>query len=316
MSKLYITRGIPGSGKTTWASEKLKEVGLPGAMVTERDMLRQELGFVPLGAKGIGTHEDEKQVSKVQHERVRAALKMGLTVIVSDTNLRDKVLRELIGIAEDEGAEVHVKDFRDVPLDVCKERNNLRGENKVPDHVMDNMHQKFVEGRDLSIIPEAFKLEKTKFDFDSVEKYSAPVLGTPTYLVDVDGSLASHEGIRSPYDVTKYREDLPYEDLIHTVKSLYDSGNKIIVFSGRHKDYKDDLVWWLNNHGVPYDEIVMRERPSVSDDEEKLDMFNRYIRDREDIHVIATFDDRNRVVNNTWRKALGIRCYQVADGDF
>lgn len=316
MSELYITRGLVASGKSSWAKEKLKEVGVPGGMVIERDMLREELGIIQPGMKGIGDHEQEKLVSKVQHERVRAALKLGLSVIVSDTNLRDKYVREFIGIGEDEGATIHIQDFRDVPLDICKERNNLRGEGKVPDLVLDDMYEKFIKGKDLSHIPKAFDLKKNKFDFESVERYIAPQGATPAYLCDVDGTLTSHIGIRSPYDVTKYREDQPFNDMIHTVKSLHATGNKIIIFSGRHLDHKDDLVWWLEKHEVPYDEIVMRERPQVSDDEEKLDMFNRYIRDREDIRIIATFDDRNRVVNNTWRKALGIRCYQVADGDF
>lgn len=279
-------------------------------------MIREEFGFVPSGKKGVGTNDEENRVTKIQHERIRQGLRMGLSVIVSDTGLRDKVVRELIGIAEDEGAEVHVKDFRNVPLDVCKERNNLRGEGKVPDHVMDNMYEKFVKGRDLSIIPEAFKLKKAEFDFDAVEKYVAPNSGVPTYICDLDGTLASCEGIRSPYDVTKYREDAVHDDMVHTVRSLHSTGNKIVIFTGRHRDYEEDVIWWLNNHNIPFDELVMRERPSVSDDQEKVMLFEKYIRPREDLKIVASFDDRNRVVDNTWRRALGIRCYQVAPGDF
>lgn len=315
MSEFWIARGIPGSGKITWAREKLKEFGAPGGMIVERDMIREEFGYVPAGKKGVGTNDEENRVTKIQHERIRQGLRMGLSVIVSDTGLRDKVVRELIGIAEDEGAEVHVKDFRNVPLDVCKERNNLRGEGKVPDHVMDNMYQKFVKGRDLSVIPEAFKLKKAEFDFESVEKYVAPEDGIPTILWDIDGTLASHEGVRSPYDTSKYLEDNPHEDVV-SLKRLLDTEYRAVIFSGRHVDHKDVLVEWLEKHGIYWDDIIMRERPSVSDDEEKLMLFEKYVRNDPDTKVVGVFDDRNRVVNNTWRTALGIRCYQVAPGDF
>lgn len=278
-------------------------------------MIREEFGFVPSGKKGVGTNDEENRVTKIQHERIRQGLRMGLSVIVSDTGLRDRVVRELIGIAEDEGATVHIKDFRDMPLEIAKERNNLREDGKVPDHVMDNMYERFVKGKNLSDIPQAFKLEKTNFDFDSVEKYVAPKNGIPTYICDLDGTLASHEGIRSPYDVTKYREDNVHHDMVHTVRDLYSMGNKIVIFTGRHRDHEEDVVWWLNHHSIPYDELVMRERPSVSDDEEKVMLFEKYIRGREDIKIIASFDDRNRVVN-ALRTAFNIRVYQVAPGDF
>ena len=315
MSEFWITRGLPGSGKSTWANEKLKEFSAPGGMIVERDRLRQEFLGLGLDKKGVGTDAEERMITKVQHERIRQGLRMGLNVIVSDTGLRDLVVRELIGIAEDEGAEVHIKDFRDMPLELAKERNDLRGDGRVPDHVMDNMYDRFVKGKNLSEIPQAFKLEKTKFDFDSVPKYVAPENGVPTYICDLDGTLASHEGIRSPYDVTKYREDAVHQDMVHTVRALHDTGNKIVIFTGRHRDHEEDVVWWLNHHNIPYDELVMRERPSVSDDEEKVMLFEKYIRGREDIKIIASFDDRNRVVN-ALRTAFNIRVYQVAPGDF
>lgn len=180
MSKFIATRGLPGSGKTTWAEEFLKSVGAPGGMIVERDKLRGEL-FSDID--GIGTPDQEKQVTKAQYERIRMGLRFGLTVISSDTNLDDKRLRTLIGIAEDEEADVVIKDFRDVPLDVCLERN-LNRSRHVPEDVIRNMYTKYVKGRDLSIIPEAFKLKKAEFDFDAVEKYVAPKSGVPTYICD------------------------------------------------------------------------------------------------------------------------------------
>lgn len=312
----YVTRGLPASGKSTWAmSHDFRQDGTNGVLLAERDMLRVELGIVAPGTKGVGSQEEEANLTKIQHDRIRQGLRLGLTVIVSDTNLPDKRVRDLIGIAEDEGSEWKIKDFRDIDLMTILKRNAVR-EAGVPEDVIRNMHSRFVKGRDLTHIPTAFNLQKESFDFTKVEKYVANPDGTATILVDVDGTLANHEGVRSPYDVTKYREDTVHEDTAHIVRHLHEAGDYIVVFSGRHKDHKDDLVWWLDEHNIPYDEIVMRERAKVSDDLEKLYLFEKYMRNRDDLKIIAALDDRSRVVNNTWRTALGIRCYQVAPGDF
>ena len=115
MATLTITRGLPGSGKTTWARQQ------GGAVRVNRDDLRRMLHG---GAIGLGWAE--VQVTVAQRALIDALLRAGLNVICDDTNLRASVVRELRQLAGACGADVVVRDFTDVPLEECLRRDALR----------------------------------------------------------------------------------------------------------------------------------------------------------------------------------------------
>jgi predicted kinase len=115
MATLTITRGLPGSGKTTWARQQR------GAVRVNRDDLRRMLhgGMVGLGWA-------EVQVTLAQRSLVEALLRAGLNVICDDTNLRPRYVKELAALAEACGADFVVRDFTDVPVDECVARDAAR----------------------------------------------------------------------------------------------------------------------------------------------------------------------------------------------
>ena len=86
MATLTITRGLPGSGKTTWARQQ------GGAVRVNRDDLRRMLHGGPIGLGWA-----EVQVTLAQRALIEALLRAGLNVISDDTNLRRSVVRELVG---------------------------------------------------------------------------------------------------------------------------------------------------------------------------------------------------------------------------
>lgn len=110
--KLTLTIGLPGSGKSTWAREQ------PDVLVLERDMIREML------TGNRRDHSMEGRVTAVHQELVEIALREGLHVIVSDTNLRLKHRREWRALVE--GAEYEEVSFLDVPVETCIERDALR----------------------------------------------------------------------------------------------------------------------------------------------------------------------------------------------
>lgn len=317
MSKatLHVFRGIPGCGKSTKAKKLQQDLILLGsqAVIVERDQIRFEL----FNSYWTGKHEDEKLVTKLQKERIHLFLKAGVDVVSSDTNLRDRDVKTLMEIAYKAGAEVLFRDLRDVPLDVCIARDAAR-HRTVGEPILRDKYERFIKGRKLEdvVYEPSAKVAKDDFDFDSVEKYVAPEWGARTVLFDIDGTLANHEGVRHPHDTTKYREDTLHSDVLDVLLALYADGFNIVIFSGRHKDFREDLEFWLKKHGIPYSDIIMRERAGTRDDYEKLYLFEKYVRNNDKIAVHSAFDDRNRVVFNTWRRALGIRCFHVQDGDF
>jgi tRNA uridine 5-carbamoylmethylation protein Kti12 len=69
-------------------------------------------------------------------------------VVVSDTNLAENVYNDLWELAASEGAEFQLQDFRDVPLDVCLERNAQRtGKEFVPKEAILRMYNTYIKGK-------------------------------------------------------------------------------------------------------------------------------------------------------------------------
>jgi predicted kinase len=134
VTTLTITRGLPGSGKTTWARSQA------GAVRVNRDDLRRMLHG---GLVGVGWAE--VRVTLAQRALVESFLRAGLDVICDDTNLRARYVRDLTELARDCGAEVAVRDFTDVPLDVCIERDAARAEpERVGEDVIRAMHGRYL----------------------------------------------------------------------------------------------------------------------------------------------------------------------------
>ena len=134
------------------------------------------------------------------------------------------------------------------------------------------------------------------------------------WIVDVDGTLAIH-CFRSPYDWRLASTDTPNRPVVVAVQALaaHPDVSAIIAISGREERARQVTAKWLNDSGVPYDELLMRAdgdyRP---DDVVKEEIFRRRIQHR--YSVAGVIDDRDRVVQ-MWRR-IGLVCFQVADGKF
>ena len=119
MSKLIITRGLPASGKSTWAKQWVLEDPEHRVRINQDD-IRLMLGkyWVP---------SREKLVQEIQFNAIIEALNREFDVVIDNTNLNNKVLDQfnrLIKTFED--YEIEYKDFFDTPLSVCIERDKNR----------------------------------------------------------------------------------------------------------------------------------------------------------------------------------------------
>ena len=119
MSKLIITRGLPASGKSTWAKQWVLKDPEHRIRINQDD-IRLMLGkyWVP---------SREKLVQHIQEEALIEALLRGYDIVIDNTNLNEKVLdnyRVLVTAYGDYAIEY--KDFFDTPLSVCIERDKNR----------------------------------------------------------------------------------------------------------------------------------------------------------------------------------------------
>ena len=125
-----ITLGLPASGKTTWAKKEVELAKLCNEIPIVRvnnDDIRDELNGGPMDHSNW-TPEFEKKVRKVRFERITEALKSGCDVIVDNTHLSYKTLNSLKTWLKQNFPNVIIeeKDFRDVPLQECLDRDKAR----------------------------------------------------------------------------------------------------------------------------------------------------------------------------------------------
>ncbi len=298
MTRLLITRGLPASGKTTFA-RKLQ----PGVVRVNRDDLRRMLH-----GQRLFTQWAESQVTQAQRAAVEALLRARASVIVDDTNLRSRTVREWAEMAVRYGASFEVHDFTDVPLQECLRRDAERPEDdRVGEGPIRRMHERFLAGRNLPL-PVPF----VDPGGPGVVYEPDPEL-PPVVLVDIDGTVALMAG-RSPYDWHRVGEDEPNPSVIAAVRAMHAAGHAIVFCSGRDEVCRAETEAWLELFvDVPYEALFMRpEGDSRKDSVVKREIFDTEIRDR--WRVVGVFDDRRQVVR-MWR-ALGLTVFQVAEGDF
>jgi predicted kinase len=150
--KLIMARGLPGSGKTTWAKELLANE--PGKWKRiNKDDLRAMLD------NSAWSKKNEKFVVQTRDFLVTTALISGYSVIVDDTNLHprhEQTLRQITHLhnqiqkdhefheKESKLVEFEVKDFTNIPLEVCIDRDSRR-QVSVGAKVIRGMHNQFLK---------------------------------------------------------------------------------------------------------------------------------------------------------------------------
>lgn len=137
-------------------------------------------------------------------------------------------------------------------------------------------------------------------------------------IVDIDGTLANTDH-REHLAKTKNwpgffaagKDDPPITEIIDLVSRYAD--HKIILCTGRPENYRILTVEWLAKHEIPYEKLYMRlDNDFRSDAIIKETIYRQKIEPYYKISFVL--DDRKKVVL-MWRK-IGLRCLQVADGDF
>lgn len=279
MKKLIMCKGLPASGKSTWAREMTKK----GYKRINRDDLRSMID------DGLWSKKNEVFIVGCRNTLISDAITAGYSVIVDDTNLSPSNETDLRAIAELLNIKFEVKDFTDVPLDICLERDRKRV-NSVGKQVIMGMYNKFLK-------PEIIKV---KYD---------PNL--PTAIVcDLDGTIAIHNG-RSPYDTEKCDTDLVNPPVVKILESV--KPDQLIFCSGREDKYREKTKKWLNSVGFHDFKLLMRKTDDLRNDAIiKKEIYDAEIKGK--YNVLFVLDDRDRVVN-MWRSE-GLTCLQVDEGDF
>ena len=280
--KIIFLKGLPASGKSTYAKKLVDEN--PGKYKrVNKDDLRAMLD------NGHYTKGNEKFVIRVRDFLMQEALMSDYDVIVDDTNFHPAHLKSIQDIAVRHEAEVE-EVFFNVPFWACIERDSKRGDKSVGAKVIMQMYNDYLK-------PEPMKQDANL---------------KPAVIVDIDGTVAKMNG-RAPYEWEKVDTDVPKTEIIELVEKLGES-HQIIFMSGRDGSCQDKTLAWLTAHtDLDGFHLFMRNRGDTRKDfDVKRELFDTHVRDKYNVKLVL--DDRDQVVH-LWR-SLGLTCLQVDYGNF
>lgn len=291
MPRLVMLKGLPGSGKSTWAFETLKTYPKNSWKRVNKDDLRN---MIDAGRYSKGA---EEFIKSIQDSMVRDLLKRGHNVIVDNTHLDPKWELHWRALAKEVEADFVLQDFTDVPLEECISNDFMRhiSNGHVGEKVIMDMYNRYLKETPMNKWRE-----------------HNPELST-AIVVDVDGTLADHTGIRGHHDYDRVGEDRVVAHIARLVQNISDL-YPILIVSGRPDAVEKDTIDWLNRHFIPFDDIYMRKTGDRrSDTIIKREIFDEHIDGKWNVEFVL--DDRDRVVD-MWRKDLNIPVLQVNYGDF
>lgn len=288
MKKLLMLKGLPASGKSTYA----RELAAASKYVrVNKDDLRAMLH----GGKWSKTNE--AQVIRVRDSIIKDALLGGMNVVVDDTNFHESHPKTLRALAKQYNAEF-VEKYFECDVEECIKRDLARPVS-VGEKVIRRMYEDYLAPK-----PQVYQPD------DSWPK---------AVIVDIDGTLAhgikgnGRSGHRGAFEWHKVKDDVVDQHIKELVNGLYSRGYHIVVVSGRDGVAYDDTAAWLESNGVEYDELHLRAAGDNRNDAIfKKEVFDTYIDRLYNVHLVI--DDRDRVVK-MWR-SLGLKVLQVAEGNF
>jgi predicted kinase len=289
MKKVIMMRGLPGSGKSTYAKKLVAEAPNTYKRIN-RDDLRAMFDNAHF-SKG-----NEKFVKQVRDVLIIKCLEEGKHIIVDDTNLsatNETRVRQLVqefNKKHNDTVQVEVVEIN-TPLEECIARDAKRPQPVGAKRIRE-MHRQFYADKN-TVVQDA-TLQKA-------------------IICDLDGTLALMNG-RNPFDAALCESDLLNVPVANVLKTFQELGHKILLLSGRKDEHKPQTINWLTKHSIVYDMLEMRQtNDGRKDSIVKRELFDAHILGKYFVEFVL--DDRNQVVD-LWRNDLGLTCFQVAYGDF
>lgn len=299
--KLEILIGASGSGKSTYASNKVQS-DFNRYIRVNRDDIRQLLfGYNDITIDNYyklpNLNKLEKEVTKYEDTLIYEGIESNKTVIIDNTNLnRQKDLESL----KYWNVETELT-FFDTDESTCVVNDYYRSR-KVGRNIIRKQCRQLKSLKD--------SLEANPIDFTPIQLDNNPNK-PPCIVVDIDNTLA-HNNSRNPFDWKRVGEDTVDRSLSEILFCMDNDSIDIIIATGRDGICLKDTKNWLRKYNIWYDDIYIRPENNYEPDWIiKQRIAQEILTDR---HILAWFDDRLQVSRHL--RMLGLDIYNVRHGNF
>lgn len=275
MKQVIVLKGLPGSGKSSWAKNLIAKNPNAYKRVNKDDLRDMVDG-------GKWSKDSEKLIIILRDIIIMEALDNGNHVIVDDTNLHPKHEERIRELVKGK-AEVVIQDFTDISVQTCI-KNDLNRDRSVGEKVIRDMYNQFLKPKQESIPYNDY--------YDDI------------VICDLDGTLSLLNG-RNPYDASTC-----VNDLLNTFVADLIRNEKVIFVSGREDKYRQQTKEFLKNHNIDYIALHMRKTDDTRKDYIiKKEIFDNHIRNKYNVKYVV--DDRLQVCR-LWY-SLGLNLLRVGD---
>ena len=311
---IILTRGIQGSGKSTWAKEWVSQD--PSNRIRfNNDDVRFSQGVYMLPDKRENDRK-EKLVREIRDFTINLYMTNGYNIVIDNMNLSPKVWEDVKQKIEkfnknntQYNYSMEFKDFFNISVNDCIKRDAAR-EFPIGEKVIRSTFKKYrnfiISQNNQNYVKSLRPAEKEKQN---------------CIIVDIDATLCFNVSGRPFFgeDIKdRLNYDVPCDSIINIVqKYINDENIKVFFVTGREDitDWRENTLNWLKQHvsdKITDDMLLMRDKNNhISGDVCKKDICEKKIFPY--YNVLFAIDDSNKVVN-MYRNELGITCIQPIEG--
>jgi len=280
---LTLFRGAPASGKSTFIKDNNIE---QYALSADNIRLLLQSPIMTSEGKYRVSQKNDKKVWELLFDILEQRMIRGEFVVVDATNSKTVELNRYKSMAETYRYRIICVDMTDIPIEVCKERNqNRKPDYKiVPDFVIDNMYARFESQKIPSgvkaIKPEEFwdTITYSHLDFSKYKKihHIGDLHGCNTVLQEyLQSELKENELYIFVGDYVD--RGIENAELLNFLFTIMDKPN-VIFLQGNHESHL-----WNYSNDIPskskeFEQVTKRELNKYQVDKKKLRIFYRKLR--------------------------------------
>lgn len=300
MKYLFITTGIPGSGKSTF----LREAGLEPYTLSP-DTIRLVMSGPVMNVDGrvVMPMKDDAAVWRLLYETLETRMSRGELIVVDATHTSARYFSDYAKLAQKHRYRLFAIDFTDVPLEVCKQRNQAREPHKIVDeHVLNVMHARLSTLK----IPKMYTVLKPE-EIAAVLENDATDLSEYKRIHHIGDIQGCYAPLKEYFDTHGIHDDEYYifagdlldrgtenaEVLMYLCEAFVDRPN-VAFIEGNHDLY----IWqWLTHQPITTREFNGRTRAQLERADIDKSAVSRLMRKMRDV-LLYTYHGKQVLVTH------------------